>query len=155
VAARRPFWKTKSLEDMSETEWEQLCDGCGRCCLNKIEDADTGEIYLTRVACKLLDTHTCRCTDYENRQKKVPDCIKIDPEQVRNLTWLPFTCGYRTVFEHRDLAWWHPLVSGDPETVHQANVSIRSFAKSERNVKTANVRRYLMGAYPRARRKPR
>ncbi len=140
---------------MTPTEWESLCDGCARCCLNKIEDADTGEIYLTKVACKLLDTTTCRCIDYPNRQKKVPDCIRIDPEQVRNLTWLPTTCGYRTVHEHRDLAWWHPLISGDPDTVHQANVSVRSFAKSERNVKPENIRRYLITGYPKPSRKPR
>lgn len=121
----RPFWKTTDLEEMTETQWESLCDGCGRCCLNKLEDWDTGEIAWTNVACKLLDAETCRCKDYENRQAKVPDCIGLTPKTVRALTWLPPTCGYRLIAERRDLYWWHPLVSGDPETVHQAGVSVR------------------------------
>ncbi len=145
---RTPFWKSKSLEQLSDAEWESLCDGCGRCCLNKIEDTDSGEIFLTRVACKLLDIQSCRCSDYPNRQKKVPDCIRIDVEQVRSLSWLPNTCGYRLVEEGKDLPWWHPLVSGDPETVHAAGISVRSLAKSERNVKPENIRRYLIDGYP-------
>jgi hypothetical protein len=151
--ARLPFWKTKSLEAMTAAEWESLCDGCARCCLNKIEDTETGEIHLTKVACSLLDVGTCRCSDYANRQTRMPDCIKIDPEKVRNLTWLPRSCGYRTVLEGRDLAWWHPLISGDPDTVHEAGISVRSFAKSERDVKPANIRRYLMKTYPRAKKR--
>ena len=150
MAPKQPFWKTKTLEQMSPTEWEALCDGCARCCLNKIEDIETGEIFLTKVACSLLDVGSCQCSDYKNRQKKMPDCIQIDPEQVRNLTWLPSSCGYRTVQEGRNLAWWHPLVSGDPDTVHQANISIRSFAKSERQVKPENIRRYIIDGYPKA-----
>src|SRR5690554_4230553 len=94
-----PFWRVKSLEEMSATEWESLCDGCGRCCLNKLEDEDTGEIFWTYVACKLLDDETCRCSDYEHRRDHVPDCIKLTPETVRSLTWLPPTCGYRLVAE--------------------------------------------------------
>lgn len=121
----RPFWKTTDLEEMTETQWESLCDGCGRCCLNKLEDWDTGEIAWTNVACKLLDAESCRCKDYENRQAKVPDCIGLTPKTVRALSWLPPTCGYRLIAEGRDLYWWHPLVSGDPETVHQAGVSVR------------------------------
>ncbi len=120
-----PFWKTTALEDMSDEQWESLCDGCGRCCLNKLEDWDTGEIAWTNVACKLLDSDTCRCKDYENRQAEVPECINLTPESVRKLTWLPPTCGYRLVAEGRDLYWWHHLVSGNLETVHQAGVSVR------------------------------
>jgi uncharacterized cysteine cluster protein YcgN (CxxCxxCC family) len=120
-----PFWRTKSLDEMSPAEWESLCDGCGRCCLNKLEDYDTGEIAWTDVACRLLDGTTCRCTNYPERQAEVPDCIQLTPESVRRLTWLPPTCAYRLVEEGRDLYWWHPLVSGDPETVHQAGVSVR------------------------------
>ena len=120
-----PFWKTTALEDMSPRQWESLCDGCGRCCLNKLEDWDSGEIAFTNVACKLLDSHSCRCTDYKNRQAKVPECIRLTPQSVREITWLPPTCAYRLLAEGSDLYWWHPLVSGDPETVHQAGVSVR------------------------------
>ena len=126
-----PFWHSKSLDQMNEAEWESLCDGCGRCCLNKLEDFDTGEIAWTDVACRLLDGTTCRCTDYSARQSSVPDCIPLNPETVRGLGWLPPTCGYRLVAEGRDLYWWHPLVSGDPETVHQAGISVRGRTVSE------------------------
>jgi uncharacterized cysteine cluster protein YcgN (CxxCxxCC family) len=115
-----PFWKTKSLEEMTDAEWESLCDGCARCCLNKLEDWDTGDIVWTDVACTLLDGTSCRCKDYENRAATVPDCIQLTPSEVNTLTWLPPTCGYRLVREGADLYWWHPLVSGDPETVHLA-----------------------------------
>ena len=107
-----PFWQTKTLDEMSASEWEQLCDGCGRCCLVKLEDEDTGDIYLTRLACGLLDLKTCRCRDYAARHEKMPDCISITPEKVRTLGWLPPTCAYRRVEEGRDLLWWHPLISG-------------------------------------------
>src|SRR5688500_10417759 len=110
---------------MNPAEWESLCDGCGRCCLNKLEDFDTAEIVWTDVACRLLDEGTCRCTNYPGRQAEVPDCIQLTPESVRTLSWLPPTCGYRLVEEGRDLYWWHPLVSGDPATVHQAGISVR------------------------------
>ncbi|OLP57980.1 hypothetical protein BJF93_14230 [Xaviernesmea oryzae] len=121
----QPFWKVKSLEEMTGAEWESLCDGCGLCCLNKLEDWDTGEIVWTEIRCTLLDGQSCRCRDYPNRQATVPDCIQLTPEEVRTLTWLPPTCGYRKVRDGEDLSWWHPLVSGDPETVHQAGISAR------------------------------
>jgi len=127
----RPFWRAKTLEEMTEAEWEALCDGCGRCCLNKLEDIDTGEISWTDVACKLLDRETCRCSDYKNRRKTVPDCVQLDPENVRELNWLPPTCAYRLVAEGRGLYWWHYLISGDRETVHSAGVSVRGRAVSE------------------------
>ena len=120
-----PFWRTKRLDDLDPAEWEALCDGCGRCCLNKLEDWDTGAIHWTNVGCRLLDDSTCRCADYPNRQAIVPDCIQLTPETVRSLSWLPPTCGYRLVEEGRDLYWWHPLVSGDPDSVHAAGVSVR------------------------------
>jgi len=126
-----PFWRTKTLEEMSPSEWESLCDGCGRCCLNKLEDWDTGEIAWTNVACRLLDGQSCRCGDYPNRFDIVPDCEQLTPEVVRSIDWLPPTCGYRLVEEGRDLPWWHPLVSGDPDTVHVAGVSVRGRTVSE------------------------
>lgn len=120
-----PFWTVKSLETMTSEEWESLCDGCGRCCLVKLEDEDTGEVLYTDVGCTLLDDRACRCRDYPHRQAKVPDCVRLTPEAVRELSWLPRTCAYRLLAEGRDLYWWHPLVSGDPQTVHAAGVSVR------------------------------
>ena len=120
-----PFWQVKTLEDMTREEWESLCDGCARCCLVKLEDADTAEIHFTDVGCTLLDAKTCRCRDYRRRQGRVADCVKLTPKTVRSLGWLPVTCAYRRLAEGRGLAWWHPLVSGSPDTVHQAGVSVR------------------------------
>ena len=119
-----PFWRVKTLEQMTRDEWESLCDGCARCCLVKLEDVDSGEIHFTDIGCKLLDAKTCRCRDYRRRQSRVPDCVKLTPETVRSLSWLPVSCAYRRLAEGRDLAWWHPLVSGTPETVRQAGVSV-------------------------------
>ena len=120
-----PFWHSKPLEAMSAQEWESLCDGCGRCCLVKLEEEDTGAVHYTDVGCTLLDPDGCRCRDYPNRQATIPDCVRLTPEAVRPLGWLPSTCAYRLVAEGRDLYWWHPLVSGDPETVHAAGISVR------------------------------
>ncbi len=120
-----PFWQRKRLADMTDAEWESLCDGCGRCCLVKLEDEDTDATYFTNVGCRLLDTGTCRCRDYPNRTKKVDDCVRLTPKVVSEITWLPPTCAYRLLDEGKDLYWWHPLVSGDPDTVHQAGVSVR------------------------------
>lgn len=120
-----PFWRRKSLEEMTDSEWESLCDGCGRCCLNKLEEEDTGRIFFTDVGCRLLDGDSCKCRDYPNRSSQVPDCVQLTPSNVREITWLPPTCGYRLVARKRDLYWWHPLISGDPDTVHQAGISVR------------------------------
>lgn len=119
-----PFWRTKSLVEMTADEWESLCDGCGRCCLVKLEDEDTGEIHSTDIACRLFDEGTCRCADYPNRSQKVPDCVRLTPEVVPTLGWLPVTCGYRLVAQKQDLPWWHPLVSGRAETVVEAGISV-------------------------------
>ncbi len=139
-----PFWRRKTLEELTAQEWESLCDGCGRCCLVKLEDEETGEVDLTRIACRLLDHSTCRCSNYANRFEKVHDCIKIDAEKVRQIDWLPQTCAYRLVGEGRDLRWWHPLVSGDPNTVHEAGISVRGWALSESKVKAKDMYRYII-----------
>ena len=120
-----PFWKQKTLEEMSGEEWESLCDGCGRCCLVKLEDEDTGQYYATDIACRLLNAETCQCRDYANRQSIVSDCVRLTPSEARSLGWLPPTCAYRLLAEGKDLPWWHPLVSGRPETVIEAGVSVR------------------------------
>jgi hypothetical protein len=127
-----PFWKAKRLEDMTDEEWESLCDGCGRCCLHKLRDEDTDALAFTNVACRLLDLDTCRCRDYANRQKRVPDCVQLTPATVREVDWLPPSCVYRRLAEGKDLAWWHPLVSGDPDTVQQAGISVRGRVIDER-----------------------
>jgi hypothetical protein len=139
-----PFWKTKTLAEMDNAEWESLCDGCGLCCLNKLEDWETGEIAFTSVACKLLDGDTCRCKDYENRQDTVPDCIQLTLEGLREIQWLPPTCGYRLIDEGRDLYWWHPLVSGDPRTVHEAGVSARGRTISEEGLDVEDLEDYVV-----------
>ncbi|WP_373503894.1 YcgN family cysteine cluster protein [Aestuariivirga sp.] len=120
-----PFWKTKPLAAMTREEWESLCDGCGRCCLNKLEDEDTGDFLYTRAACRLLDLKTCRCSDYANRQSIVSDCVALTPENVGTLGWLPRTCAYRLLDEGKPLQWWHPLVSGRKETVDEAGISVK------------------------------
>jgi uncharacterized cysteine cluster protein YcgN (CxxCxxCC family) len=127
-----PFWKTKTLDELNREEWESLCDGCGRCCLHKLRDDETDAIAWTNVACRLLDTQTCQCSDYKHRRRRVPDCVRLTPEALAGIDWLPPSCAYRRVQEGRDLAWWHPLVSGDPETVHTAGVSVRGRAIDER-----------------------
>lgn len=139
-----PYWRTKSLDEMTPDEWEGLCDGCGRCCLNKLEDWDTGEIVFTSVACTLLDAGTCRCRDYENRTSVVPDCVSLTPEAVRELTWLPATCAYRRLSEGRDLAWWHPLVSGDPASVHRAGISVRGRVVAEDGIEVEDYEAFLV-----------
>lgn len=131
AAAEEPFWRRKTLEEMSRAEWESLCDGCGKCCLHKLEFIDTGELAFTRVACRMLDLKTCQCSDYKNRRAHVPDCVRLTPHKVRTVDWLPSTCAYRLVAEGKDLAWWHPLVSGDPNTVHEAGISVRGRAIRE------------------------
>ena len=120
------YWERKRLDEMTRAEWEALCDGCGKCCLNKLEDADTGEVVLTRVACRLFDDTTCRCGQYEIRHQFVPECIVLTPETIPDhLYWLPATCAYRLLHEGRPLYDWHPLISGDARSVHDAGVSVR------------------------------
>ncbi len=121
----KPFWKNKKLTDLTHDEWESLCDGCARCCLLKLEDTDTSEIAYTKIACSLLDSEACRCKNYRNRHKIVPDCIVLNATNIKGLNWMPSTCAYRLIAEGKDLAWWHPLVSGDPSTVYSAGISVR------------------------------
>ena len=118
------FWEHKSLEQLSDAEWESLCDGCGRCCLNKLEDEDTGDVHFTDIACKLLDTQSCRCKHYDERFKHVPDCILVRPIDEKKLRWLPRTCAYVKVHHGEPLADWHPLISGDPDSVRRAGISV-------------------------------
>lgn len=136
--ASRPFWETKSLEEMTPREWESLCDGCGLCCLIRFEDEDTGEIIPTRVHCRLFDSESCACSNYAERKRHVPDCIKLTPQNVDTLKWMPLSCAYRRVNEGRGLADWHPLISGDPESVHSAGVSIRGETVSEESLADAD-----------------
>ena len=127
----RPFWEYKTLAQMTVREWESLCDGCGLCCLVRFEDEDTGEIIPTRVHCRLFDPAACRCNDYANRRRHVPDCIKLTPGNIEALEWMPKSCAYRRLHEGRGLADWHPLITGDPESVHAAGVSVRGQTISE------------------------
>ena len=144
VADDVPFWQRLTLEEMAPAEWESLCDGCGRCCLNKLEYADTGEIAWTDIACRLFDDATCRCSDYPNRARRVPDCETLTPEKVRTLSWLPPTCAYRLLAEGSDLYWWHPLVSGDPDTVHLAGISARHRTRSEEAIPVDEFEHYIV-----------
>ena len=142
---KAPFWRRKTLSQMTRAEWESLCDGCGRCCLNKLIDADSNATVFTSVGCRLLDAKACRCTDYGHRLAKVKDCVRLTPRNVKRLSWLPPTCAYRLVAEGRDLAWWHPLVSGSKETVHAAGVSVRGrVAASEADVPDEKLEEYVV-----------
>lgn len=128
------WWKNRTLEEMSREEWESLCDGCGRCCLHKVRNVDDQRVHLTSVACRLLDTTSCRCTDYQQRHAMVPECLPLSPECLRqDRVYLPPTCAYRLVAQGRDLEWWHPLVSGRPGTVHEAGISVRGRVISQRD----------------------
>ena len=127
------FWLDKNLSQMTPDEWESLCDGCGLCCLHKLEDSDTGEISYTNVACRLLDTSSCQCKNYTARKKLVPDCVVLTPDQVSEFHWLPSSCAYRLVSEGKDLHPWHPLLSGSNQSVHEAGISVQGRVISERN----------------------
>jgi uncharacterized cysteine cluster protein YcgN (CxxCxxCC family) len=129
-----PFWQRKKLDEMTPREWESLCDGCGRCCLKKLQDEATGKIAYTDVACRELDRERCRCRQYARRHELVPDCVALRRGDRSAFAWLPTTCAYRKLAAGQTLDWWHPLVSGDPETVHRAGISVRGRTIDERYV---------------------
>jgi hypothetical protein len=132
--AGAPFWQRKALDEMSRAEWESLCDGCAKCCLVKLEDEDTAEILYTDVVCHLLDCEACACTDYKNRSVRVPTCVTLTPDNLKDLDWMPDTCAYKLLRDGKDLPWWHPLVSGERESVHLAGISVRGKVLSEEEV---------------------
>ncbi len=139
------FWKRKSLTEMTPEEWESLCDGCALCCLQKIEDEDTGEVHFTDIACRLLDISTCRCTDYQARVKRVADCLELAADKPELYRWLPASCAYRLLAEGQDLPAWHPLKTGDPDSVHEAGISARGRVVSETETEEWSVRGRLSG----------
>ncbi len=136
------------MEAMDRAQWESLCDGCGRCCIHRLEDEDTGEVHATRIACRLLDCHSCLCTDYPNRHAQVPECLSMTPRTARQAHWLPASCAYRRLAEGRGLAWWHPLVSGTAETVHSAGISVRGRVVPEGDVDPDDLEAYLVDDGP-------
>lgn len=134
MSEQTPFWELLTLEEMTREQWESLCDGCAKCCLQKLEDEDTGEIFYTDIVCRYLDQDSCKCGDYLNRSTLVPECLTLTKENVHEHDWLPQTCAYRLLREGKPLYNWHPLVSGDPNSVHEAHMSVRYRAISEDNV---------------------
>ena len=139
------FWETKSLKEMTESEWESLCDYCGRCCLLCVRDGKTGKMKLLAVACQHLDTFSCRCSIYENRFKIEPTCLDLSPNKIRRLKRLPYTCAYRCLVEGRKLEWWHPLVSGDPNTVHEAGISVQDKVVTNEHIDIDQLKYFTFG----------
>ena len=134
MTIKASFWKDKALSDLNHEEWEAVCDGCGKCCLIKLEDVDNGEIHYTDVGCTLLDSQSCRCRNYENRKTIVTDCVILTPDRLEQIPWMPATCSYRLIYEGKDLPDWHPLVTGDPDSTHQAGQSVAGQIISEDDI---------------------
>ena len=144
LESTKKFWQLKSLDEMNLNEWESLCDGCGRCCLEKLEDEESGEILFTDVACQLFDCKRCRCKSYEKRTDIVEDCRRLTPENIMTLSCLPETCAYRLLAEGKNLEWWHPLVSGSQKTVNQAGISITDFVLPSKGVSPDDLENHII-----------
>ena len=133
TTGKEPYWETKTLDQMTREEWESLCDGCAKCCLHKLEDIKTGELAFTNVTCRLLDINACSCSNYKRRSEIVPDCVVLEPNNVTQLYWMSSTCAYRLLAEGKSLPSWHPLITGDPRSVHRAGISVRGRCVNERH----------------------
>ncbi|MGI0117732.1 YcgN family cysteine cluster protein [Zooshikella sp. RANM57] len=139
-----PFWQQKSLKQFSKEEWESVCDGCGLCCLHKLEDEDDGQVYYTQIACRLLDDDSCRCQEYEQRTHHIPECTVLSPEYITEFHWLPPTCAYRLLAEDKPLPAWHPLVTGCAESVHEEGVSVKGKTLCETQIPEEDWQDYLI-----------
>lgn len=144
TSVKPKFWESKSLEEMTRKEWESLCDGCARCCLVKLQEPDSNRVYYTNVHCRYLDLEQCTCTEYLTRTTIMPDCLRLEPDDLHKLDWMPETCAYRLLSEGKPLPDWHPLVSGNPVSIHEAGISIRSFAISEADINEADIEDYIV-----------
>jgi uncharacterized cysteine cluster protein YcgN (CxxCxxCC family) len=144
MTVEKDFWKNKTLAEMSLEEWEALCDGCAICCLYKVEDEEGVEVHLTNIACRFLDLETCTCQLYDQRKNAMPTCIKLTPSKVENLKWLPETCAYRLILKGKPLPDWHPLVSGDPNSIHRAGISVMGKVIRESSANMNNLEEYVI-----------
>lgn len=144
MSIRDGFWHKHSIDELSTQEWEALCDGCAKCCLHKLEDEDTGDVYYTKISCRYSDADSCQCTVYETRNQLVPNCVWLQPEDVGEFHWLPSTCAYRLVAEGKPLYDWHPLISGDANSVHDAGVSIKGRTLSEEYVHPDGMEEHII-----------
>jgi uncharacterized cysteine cluster protein YcgN (CxxCxxCC family) len=140
----KPFWETKQLHEMNDAEWEALCDGCAKCCVHKLEDEDTGEIHYTCVACRMLDVDTCRCTGYPDRHELVPECAVLSADQPEHFLWMPATCAYRRLHEGKPLPEWHPLLTGNPASVHEHGASARKKLIPELLADEESLEKYIV-----------
>lgn len=140
----QPFWQTKQLSDMTQPEWESLCDGCGKCCLHKLEDEDDGEVYYTNIACRYLDSATCRCLDYSKRKDLVPECVTLTHQQISDVHWLPATCAYRLLANNEPLPQWHPLVTGNSNSVHESGNSVQGKVQAENEIEPDDYQDYVI-----------
>ncbi len=144
MVAAQPFWVSKSLREMSKNEWESLCDGCGKCCLHKLECEDSGDVFYTSVACKYLNLDSCSCSDYTHRKSLVAECLELRVDDIDDFFWLPQTCAYRLLAEGKPLFDWHPLVSGSKDTIHSSGVSVKGKVLSEENVNEDDMEEYVI-----------
>jgi uncharacterized cysteine cluster protein YcgN (CxxCxxCC family) len=141
----KPFWQEKSLDQLSEEQWELLCDGCGKCCMHKLQDEDTDELLFTCISCEFLDTESCQCSVYSNRNKYVPDCLNLKYEDLPTVSeWLPETCAYRLLYKGQSLPQWHPLIAGTKKMMHENHFSVRSKAINERDVSDDDWEDYIL-----------